>query len=286
VGTVHGRRYSPRVATADAVQIPPIVSGHAGLRPQFDLEICREFRASWTLHNLASLRRLGYLRTFFLFAQESNWTADNPARKLKSPRVVQRPTLPFSQAEVNAILAACDYAEARALKALVLLLRYSGLRIGDAATLSADRIMDGKLRLYTAKTGTHVYCPLPAFVLTALEAVKRPNGYFFWTGESSPASVTRDWQRALRKLFQLATVAEGHAHRFRDTFAVELLSAGVPLERVSMLLGHHSTGVTEKHYSPWVRDRQEQLEADVRRTWATPETKGTQEVHGKTERVN
>ena len=28
----------------------------------------------------------------------------------------------------------------------------------------------------------------------------------------------------------------GHAHRFRDTFAVELLLASVPLERVSVLL--------------------------------------------------
>jgi hypothetical protein len=39
------------------------------------------------------------------------------------------------------------------------------------------------------------------------------------------------------------------------------------MERVSVLLGHSSIKVTEKHYSPWVRARQEQLEADVRRTW-------------------
>ena len=25
--------------------------------------------------------------------------------------------------------------------------------------------------------------------------------------------------------------------------------------------------ITEKHYAPWVKARQEQLEADVRRTW-------------------
>jgi integrase len=56
-------------------------------------------------------------------------------------------------------------------------------------------------------------------------------------------------------------------HRFRDTFAVELLQAGVSLERVSILLGHRIIKVTEKHYSPWVRGRQEQLEADVRRSW-------------------
>ena len=39
------------------------------------------------------------------------------------------------------------------------------------------------------------------------------------------------WQRRLRALFTLAGVEGGHAHRFRDTFAVELLLAGVLLER-------------------------------------------------------
>ena len=37
---------------------------------------------------------------------------------------------------------------------------------------------------------------------------------------------------------------------FRDTFAVECLLAGVPLERVSVLLGHASVKVTERHYAP------------------------------------
>jgi integrase len=84
---------------------------------------------------------------------------------------------------------------------------------------------------------------------------------------------------------------EGHAHRFRDTLAVELLLAGVPLERVSILLGHTSIRVTEKHYAPWVRERQEQAEADVKRTWAQDpiallETKGTPQVHGKRSALN
>jgi integrase len=48
---------------------------------------------------------------------------------------------------------------------------------------------------------------------------------------------------------------------------VELLLADVPLDRVSILLGHKSVRITERHYSPWVRSRQEQLEADVRKTW-------------------
>jgi hypothetical protein len=39
------------------------------------------------------------------------------------------------------------------------------------------------------------------------------------------------------------------------------------MDRVSALLGHSSIRVTEKHSSPWVRARQEELEADARRTW-------------------
>ena len=59
----------------------------------------------------------------------------------------------------------------------------------------------------------------------------------------------------------------GYAHRWRETFAVELLLAGVPPEQVSILLGHASIKVTEKHYSPWVKARQGavKLEAAVRK---------------------
>jgi hypothetical protein len=72
---------------------------------------------------------------------------------------------------------------------------------------------------------------------------------------------------------------------------VELLLAGVPLERVSILLGHSSVKITEKHYAPWVRERQEQAEANVRRTWAQDpvalvESKATPEVQGKRAALN
>jgi len=46
----------------------------------------------------------------------------------------------------------------------------------------------------------------------------------------------------------------------RDTFSVDLLERGVPLEEVSKLLGHSSTKVTEKHYAPWIKGRQDRLD--------------------------
>jgi hypothetical protein len=43
--------------------------------------------------------------------------------------------------------------------------------------------------------------------------------------------------------------------------------AAVPIERVSVLLGHQSVRVTDRLYAPWVGACQEQLQADVRRKW-------------------
>ena len=44
-----------------------------------------------------------------------------------------------------------------------------------------------------------------------------------------------------------------------------------------IVLPSNNVRFTEKHYAPWVKARQEQLEADVRRTW--PEDKSQPEVH-------
>jgi len=63
-------------------------------------------------------------------------------------------------------------------------------------------------------------------------------------------SATGDWQRAFKGVFKEAGIPDGHAHRLRDTSAVALLQAGVPMDRVSVLLGHSRIKVTEKHYSP------------------------------------
>jgi hypothetical protein len=57
---------------------------------------------------------------------------------------------------------------------------------------------------------------------------------------------------------------------FRDTFAVELLLAGVPLDQVSLLLGHSSVKITERHYAPFCKARQEQLATSVKLAWKKP----------------
>jgi integrase len=68
--------------------------------------------------------------------------------------------------------------------------------------------------------------------------------------------------------------------RFQVAETGEMPSASVPrhvrgvattegrsLDSVSKLLGHSSIKITERHYAPWVKARQEQLESEVPRIW-------------------
>ena len=124
--------------------------------------------------------------TLYKYANESKWIDENHARQLESPKVQRSPTMPFAQDQMAEILIACEKygnkarggmyrgpENARRIRAFVLFLRHSGLRIGDAVTLERRRITADKLLLYTAKTGTPVRLPLGQDVILTRQRIKR-----------------------------------------------------------------------------------------------------------------
>jgi integrase len=104
------------------------------------------------------------------------------------PIASSAPILPFTAKEIEDILAPCDkYRNKRnriRLRALVLLVMTSGLRLGDAVSLPRERIRTGRLYLRTAKAGTDVSIPLPPETLATLAAIPHESIYYFWTGKS------------------------------------------------------------------------------------------------------
>ncbi len=246
--------------------------GDKGFRylKQLGVEEMRAFRATWADSPIYATKNLERLRSFFRFCQQGDWIAKNPARAVKAPKSKDKPTLPFSRSEMARILKACDQyrGDQDRLRAFVLVMRHSGMRIGDTIALDETRLTGNKLMLYTAKTGTPVYVPLPPVTMKALAKLHtNGNGRFFSTGNAKPQTARANWARYLDSLFAHAKIDGGHSHRFRDTFAVELLLAGVPLDTVSILLGHSSVKITEKHYKPWVKTLQKKLEEEVRKAW-------------------
>jgi integrase/recombinase XerD len=246
----------------------------------------REFRASWKNSALTSQRKHHRLNSFFDFCIENEWVIRNPARRMKAVHVTPVPTDYFTASEFARILDG-TYAYAAwkggrdfehrslRLRALILLMRWSGLSILDAVTLERHRLQGHRLLLYRHKTKVPVFVPIPSAVAEMMHALPNSNPrYFFWSGNGDPHTAKKGWQRSLRRLFKAVNLRteddqpkRSHPHMFRDTFAVELLLAGVPLDQVSLLLAHSSVKITEKHYAPFVKARQLQLENSVRLAW-------------------
>jgi len=246
----------------------------------------RDFRASWKNSPLTTQRKHHRLNGFFDFCIENEWLTRNASKKMKGVHVSSVPTDYFTPIEFKKIVDGTyaygewkggrDFAHrALRLRALILLMRWSGLSILDAVTLERQRLEGNRLLLYRHKTKVPVFVPIPPDVATLLAAVPNSNPrYFFWSGNGDPHTAKKGWQRSLRRLFKTVNLKTEddrprrcYPHMFRDTFAVELLLAGVPLDQVSLLLAHSSIRITEKHYAPFVKARQQQLEASVRMAW-------------------
>jgi len=257
---------------------------------QIDLDTLLNFRNTWKDGKLAKQKKQSRLIGFFWACVRRGYIAQNPCMGLGKIKVVQIPTDYFPRDEFQRILdATYVYGDPRGgfipiedlrtrLRTMTLLMRWSGLRIRDAITFERHGLQGDSLLLYQAKTGTPVYVPLPPYVVEALDNVPpgpKPNPrYFFWSGNGDPKSAVANWQRSYRRLFELADIRKPdgeikrcHPHMFRDTFAVEMLLAGVPIDQVSLLLGHASVKITEKSYAPFVKARQIQLQESVRNAW-------------------
>ena len=234
---------------------------------QVSVDGLRQFRQSWTDSPLYATKNLERMRAFFRFCHQASWIKENPAKAVKPPKVTQTPTLPFSRDEMKRIVEACDDygGNKKRIKAFVLTMRYTGLRIGDAIRLSKSHVAEGRVFVRTAKTGQPVTVPVPPDVIKALGQIENGSDRYFWTGKNIRSAVS-NWSRYLARVFELADVKDAHSHRFRDTCAVELLLAGASLEDVASILGN-TPQVVAKHYAPWVRERQERLEKLVRQSW-------------------
>jgi integrase/recombinase XerD len=225
-------------------------------------------------------RHLEKVKAFCTYCQRMGWIKASPAHGIKAIKPDATETLPLLGGRYEQVLAATykydddmrpDDRYGQELRALIELMRWSGLRISDALTVAKNRIVGNRFTLRTVKNGTKLTVVIPDHVVAALHALPSRPGvdprYFFWSGRSEIKSLTGQWQRKLGRLNKYLSMVDYesrplqfHSHQLRDTFAVSHLLAGTSMQDLSSMLGHKSVRVTEKHYAPWVPERQAQLE--------------------------
>lgn len=239
---------------------------------ELTVDLLTQFRAERAVAQTTKAMEVGTLRQFFGFCMNRRWLASNPARQIARPKGIKpAPVEPYTAEEVAAILEACGklrqaYARARAC-ALVLLMRFTGLRISDCATLARNRVQNGQVRLFTQKTGGHIMLPIPGELEAALANLPQPHsddgrdrGYFFWNGITSKRVLVVNIARLLRSAFALSKVSGAHPHRFRHTLATSILAKGGSMTDVADVLGI-TEEVARRHYAKWSPARQDRITA-------------------------
>jgi site-specific recombinase XerD len=170
---------------------------------QVDLESFNGFRLTRRVSPGTWGKELGILRHFFRFCLDNEWILKSWADRVPMPKnLPPAEREPYEPNEVAKILAACDaigsgvYERLRA-RAMILLLRYSALRISDVATLAKNRVRNNEIFVRTTKNGKPVRLPVPADLQAALDVLPLPRGindpecpYFFL--ERQEPKVVRD----------------------------------------------------------------------------------------------
>ena len=154
----------------------------------------------------------------------------------------------------------------------VLLLLYTGIRIGElcalqwadvdlnaqaiSVTKTVQRIADpdpdakAKTRVIidTPKSRNSVrLVPIPSFLIGLLAKIRANSTSYLLTGETKPME-PRLFQTKFKKALQSAKVAETNAHALRHTFATRAIEQNIDIKSLSEILGHSAVKFTLERY--------------------------------------
>ncbi len=199
------------------------------------------------------------LHRVFAYAMDCEIVVKNPVRMEGRPGdQPERGAQPFT-AEQLAKLRRAAGADMLAF----LLLRWTGMRGSDVVGLRWEEIdwETREINRLTLKRRKRVILPIHQELFFALEVeYQRRNPdpeHRVLLNPATGRQLTRPrlYQRMLA-LGRRAKILDAHPHRYRDTYAVDLLARGASPYDVAKLLGD-TVETVEKHYAPFVRELRE-----------------------------
>ncbi len=217
-------------------------------------------------------RKVGSIHTFYRWSLAAGRIADDPSLLLGRPKVVNRLPTVLRAGEAAALVEApsavgaevdatdagpVDHAVALRDVAALELMYGSGLRVGEVAGLTIDRVdLDRRRVTVMGKGAKEREVPMSDYATEALEAFIRagrpllaPRGAreLFHNRRKKPFS-SRDIRTMVERYG--GTVLPGRRvtpHTLRHSFATHLLEGGADIRAVQELLGHASVATTQRY---------------------------------------
>ncbi len=270
------RRLSPNTVTAyrrDLMQLATFLARNRSSLGTAPYPLLRRFLAQQHALGYARAsiaRRVGAIRTFYRWATAAGRVSADPSLLLGRPKVVNRLPTVLRPKEAARLAEAPPAPEAherdagplqRAValrdRAALELLYGSGLRVGEVAGLTIDRVDLTRARvLVLGKGSKEREVPISEYAVEAIDAYLdegRPamsgdgSRHLFFNRRRRPFS-----ERDIRSMVKQygVTLLPGRRvtpHTLRHSFATHLLEGGADIRAVQELLGHASVATTQRY---------------------------------------
>lgn len=189
------------------------------------------------------------LKAFAAWLAEEHYTAEHVLASVRLPKVDQTPIEPFSDEDLARIFGYLNPADSFDLRDYAVLhtLWDTGMRVGELVTLTLDDVdfKSCQIRIQHAKFGkwrdiglgreTHKYLTRYLSLGRSEPAIPGDRHIFLCLdGYPMMESTVQHLCQRLSKRIGIHV----HPHRFRHTFAVNMLRAGTDLRTLQRLMGH------------------------------------------------
>lgn len=200
--------------------------------------------------------KIRYLNSFYTFLEKEGILSTNPVSRIEAPKIPKSIKKPFNSEEMEALRKACVHTRDRAL---VEFLYSTGLRVSEISSLDVSDIDMTQKELTVigkgSKERTVYFSAAASFWLKEyLDWRMSVERLSFEELSSKPlfACVKKPYNRILKpgieslchSLGKLARVENVHPHRFRRTFATNMMNRGMKMEELMKLMGHAKIDTT------------------------------------------
>ena len=212
--------------------------------------------ASAGLGPRSTARRLSAIRQFHRFLAREEMRADDPTATLDAPRLPSSLPKYLSEAEVDALLAACARladAQGAVARAALETLYATGLRVSELLALPTVALAgDARVLTIRGKGGRERMVPLSEAARDAVAAMLAARGRrtsrWLFAGRGGRAAMTRQgFALMLKRVAEAAKLdpARVSPHVLRHSFASHMLARGADLRSLQLLLGHVDIATTQ-----------------------------------------
>lgn len=266
-----------------------VTGAHVALYAQFLSLYVNDQERELVNHELAKMRKLASLRSYFQFMFKSGRIAANVAQLIDLPKIHEKPILRLEIDEAARLLDAAQTGEALSSRqkawhehtkardlAILSLFLGTGIRVSECVGLNLEDV-DFSLNsfLVTRKGGAQVILYFPDEVARALKdylTLRRDmkplpgHEHALFLSLQNKRMGVRSVENMVKKYARIAAPLKKRIspHKLRSTFGTNLYHETGDIYLVADVLGHSDVNTTRKHYAAMSDDRRRLAAAHVK----------------------